>query len=120
MQSMTETAVLTYVRAAGERDEAVRGALLDACFAPAGRMVTAGRQIQGRAALGEMFTRFHAENVAGVRLLSGIDTQGTLFRFRSAVLRRDGTSVEGFDAGEVDESGQISLILTFVGPLAER
>lgn len=118
MPSQTEAAVLTYVRAASERDASARAALLDACFAANARMVTGGREIKGRAALAEMLRHFHADpELAGIRLLSEIDTQGTLFRFRAAVVRRDGSLVEGFDAGEVDENGQISLILTFAGPL---
>jgi hypothetical protein len=33
------------------------------------------------------------------------------------VERRDGTSLEFFDAGEIDADGRISLLLTFDGPL---
>jgi hypothetical protein len=121
MRSVTETAVLGYVRAASEPHSESRATLLEACFAAEGRMVTGGREIKGRAALAEMLARAHADpDFAGIRMLSAIDTQGTLFRFRAAVARRDGSLVESFDAGEVDASGKISLILTFAGPLAER
>jgi len=120
MASAVKIAVDTYIRAASERDAQARAALLDACFAEDGRMVTRSRELRGRAALAEMFTRFLADpDVLGVRLLSAVDAQGTTFRFRSAVERRDGTLLEAFDAGEIDDNGQISLILTFAGPLAD-
>jgi hypothetical protein len=34
------------------------------------------------------------------------------------VERRDGLNLEFFDAGEIDATGRISLLLTFAGPLA--
>ncbi|HEY8945149.1 MAG TPA: VOC family protein [Polyangiaceae bacterium] len=120
MASAVEIAVETYIRAAGERNAQARTALLEACFAENGRMVTRSRELRGRAALAEMFRRFHSDpDVVGIRMLSVVDAQGTTFRFRSAVERRDGSLREAFDAGEVDENGQISLILTFAEPLAD-
>jgi hypothetical protein len=121
MPNATETAVLTYIRAASEPDAEARMSLLARCFAAEGRMVTGGREMKGRAAIAEMLTRAHADpEMVGIRILSGIDTQGSLFRFRAAIEKRDGSLIEGFDAGEVDAAGQISLILTFAGALAER
>lgn len=118
MPSPVQSAVETYVRMAGERDPAVRGQLLDACFAENGRMVTRHRELRGRQALAEMFARVHADpEFAGVRLISAIDAQGTTFRYRAVVDRRDGTAAESFDAGEIDADGRISLLLTFAGPL---
>jgi hypothetical protein len=120
MPNATAAAALTYIRAASEPNAEVRSALLERCFAVHGRMVTGGREIKGRAALGEMLARVHADpELAGIRVLSAVDTQGALFRFRAAIVRRDGTLVEGFDAGQVDETGKISLILTFAGALAD-
>ncbi|WP_437308158.1 hypothetical protein [Sorangium sp. So ce388] len=52
-------------------------------------------------------------------MLSFIDTGNTTFRFRSVVERSDGENFELFDAGEVDATGRISLLLTFAGPLRE-
>jgi hypothetical protein len=54
-----------------------------------------------------------------VRVISAIDARGTLFRYRSVVDRRDGTSLEFFDAGEIDSSGRIALLLAFAGPLGD-
>ncbi|MES1185717.1 MAG: nuclear transport factor 2 family protein [Myxococcales bacterium] len=120
MASAVEVAVDTYIRAAKEPDATRRGQLLEACFAENGRMVTPGREVRGRAALAEMFTRFYAtQQVLRIRLTSAVDARGTIFRYRAVAEMRDGTSAEAFDAGEIDESGRISLILTFAGPLGE-
>jgi hypothetical protein len=118
MPSPVQIAVETYVRMAGERDPAVRAQLLDACFAQNGRMVTRSRELRGRKALAEMFARAHADpEFVGVRVISAIDAQGTTFRYRAVVDRRDGTAAESFDAGEIDADGRICLLLTFAGPL---
>jgi hypothetical protein len=120
MASAVEVAVHTYIRAAKEPDVTLRGQLLEACFAENGRMITPSREIRGRAALAEMFTRFYAtQQVLRIRLTSAVDARGTIFRYRAVAEMRDGTSAEAFDAGEIDESGRISLILTFAGPLGE-
>jgi hypothetical protein len=55
----------------------------------------------------------------GFRVASVIDAAGTTFRYRSIVQRRDGTSVEFFDAGEIDADGRIATLLVFAGPLAD-
>lgn len=118
MQSPVEVAVDTYIRAATERDPKTRAALLEACFAEDGRMVTRSRELRGRRAIGEMLTRFHADpDVAAVRVTSDVDASRTTFRFHSVVEKRDGTLLHNFD-GEIDESGRICLILAFAGPLA--
>jgi hypothetical protein len=54
-----------------------------------------------------------------IRVTSAIDARGTTFRYRAVAEFRDGTSAESFDAGEIDGTGRISLILTFAGPLGE-
>jgi hypothetical protein len=119
--SPVQIAVETYVRASLERDDAVRAKLFEECFAEDGRMVTQGREIRGRAALAAMFARVYADpRLVGVRVASAIDAQGTTFRYRAVADFRDGTSTEVFDAGEIDASGRISLILTFAGPLGDR
>jgi hypothetical protein len=120
MKTAVEVAVETFIRAWSERDPAVRAQMLDACFAVDGRMVTRSREIRGRAALGEEMTRIQADPQLGrIRLLSAIDARGTTFRYRGAVERKDGTTAENFDAGEIDSEGRISLVLTFAGPLAD-
>lgn len=120
MPEPVEIAVQAYIRAVSERDPALRAQQLEACFAEQGRFVTRSREIRGRAGVAEMLTRFHADpRPFRIRLLSVVDATGTIFRFRSLVENRDGTSDEFFDAGEIDAEGRISLILTFSGPLAE-
>lgn len=118
MRSLVETAVNQYIRAAGERDANERAALLEACFAVDGRLVTRTREFRGRAAVAELFARFLADpDVLSVRVASAVDTGETTFRFSSVVERRDGTRLEFFDAGEVDATGRISSVFTFSGPL---
>ena len=66
-----------------------------------------------------MFDRFLADpKIVRVRVPS-IDARGTTFRFRHFTDHADGTVAEAFDAGEVDASGRISLVLAFPGPLAD-
>ena len=114
------TVVETFVRAWCERDPSLRAQLLDACFANDGRFVTRGREFRGRAALAAEMARIHADaRIAKIRLASVIDASGTTFRYRGIVEFNDGTSAEALDAGEVDESGLISLVLSFAGPLRE-
>ncbi len=120
MLNTVEIAVDKYIRAWSERDPAVRATLIDACFAIDGRIVMRSREIRGRDALAQEMTRFFANpELLGVRVTSAIDARGTTFRFRAVVERRDGTSLESFDAGEIDADGRISVLLTFAGPLPE-
>ncbi len=113
-------AVDTYIKAWGERDPEVRAAMIEACFAAGGRIVMRSREIRGRAALADEMATFLADpRLLRVRVTSAIDARDTTFRFRAVVERSDGTSLESFDAGEIDASGRISLLLTFAGPLGE-
>jgi len=121
MPNAVRLAVDAYVRAWNERDPAARAALIERCFAADGRFVTRSREIRGRQALADYMTSFLADpQIVRVRLSSALDASGTTFRFRGVVERRDGTKPpEAFDAGEIDADGRISLLLTFVGPLAD-
>ena len=120
MPSPVETAVELYIRASAERDPVARAALIEACFAADGRFVTRSRVIQGRAAVDAMIARALADpEMLGFRMASAIDAVGTTFRYRSIVLRRDGTTVEFFDAGEIDADGRIATLLVFAGPLVD-
>jgi hypothetical protein len=119
MSSPVETAVNTYVRACTDRNAvAERARLFEACLADDVRMVTRSREIRGRAELVRELTRFLDDpKLLKVRVTSAIDAQGTTFRYVAVADFRDGTSAEAFDAGEIDSSGRIALILTFAGPL---
>jgi hypothetical protein len=118
MPTAVEVAVDTYIRMWSETDPALRAAMLEACFAAEGRMVTRSREIRGRAAFAEFMASFLADpQVLRVRVNSAIDAKGTTFRFHAVVERHDGTSAESFDAGQIDADGRISLLLTFAGPL---
>ena len=120
MPSPVQIAVDTYIRAWSERDPAVRASMIEACFAENGRMVTRSREIRGRAGLAEEMARLLADpRLLHIRVTSAIDARGTTFRFRGVAEFRDGTTAEAFDAGEIDATGRISLLLTFAGPLGE-
>ena len=120
MSSPVETAVQTYVLAAGEHDPAVRAKLLEACVAEGGRLVTRSGVIRGRAAIDAMIARALSDpQMLGFHMASVIDAAGTTFRYRSIVERRDGVSIEFFDAGEIDDDGKITTLLVFAGPLAD-
>lgn len=120
MSTPVETAVHTYIRAAGERDPAVRARLLEACFADHGRFVTRSSVIVGRAGVDAMISRALADpSMRGFHLSSVVDASGTIFRYRSVVERHDGTTIEFFDAGEIDADGRIATLLVFAGPLAD-
>lgn len=120
MASSAGAAIETYVKACTERDPALRVRLLNECLAEDVRMVTRSREIRGRTALVDELNRFlTSPQLASIRLLSEVDSAGTTFRYRALAEFLDGTRAESFDAGEVDGSGRISLILTFAGPLAE-
>ena len=120
MANAAEVAADTYIRAWCERDAELRRALVEQCFAVDGRMVTGIRDLVGHDALLASMARFHASNPdVGIRRLSAIDTRGTMFRFRGTVDNPDGTSVESYDVGQIDDSGRISVIMTFPGPLRD-
>ena len=120
MRSPVEVAVDKYIRAWSERDPVARFGLLEGCFAANGRIVQRSGETKGRAELAEMIEQFVADpQWLRVRITSAIDAVGTTFRFRAAIDRHDGTTLELFDAGEIDGTGRIALILTFVDPLAD-
>ena len=117
MPSSTEIAAQTYVAAWREPDAPARARLIDACFAAEGRIVSRGTVIRGRAALAASIDDFFADpRGLSARLVSAIDAQGPIFRFRAVVEDRDGRVVfDGFDAAEVDADGCIAVLLTFGG-----
>lgn len=120
MASPVETAAELYIRASGERDPVARANLLEACFAEDGRFVTRSGVLHGRARVDAMIARALADpQMLGFRVTSHIDAAGTTFRYRSIVDRRDGTTIEFFDAGEIDADGKIATLLVFAGPLAD-
>jgi hypothetical protein len=115
-----QATVDTYVKACMERNPARRAALLERCFSENGRMVTASQEIVGRAGLLKMLDRFWADpDLLGVRVTTVVDAKGTIFRYRAIADFANGRTAEAFDAGEIDASGRISLILTFAGPLTD-
>lgn len=120
MSSPVQRAVETYIRANSEPDLQVRTALFETCLADDARMVTRSREICGRAQLVQEIERFLTDpRLLRIRVTSAVDAKGVTFRYQAVAEFRDGTSAASFDVGEVDETGRISLILTFAGPLGE-
>jgi hypothetical protein len=117
MPSPTELAAQTYVAAWKEPNAVTRARLNDGCFAAEGRIVSPGSLISGRPALAAAIDAFFADpRGLSARLVGAIDAQGPIFRFRSVVEDRGGQVVfDGFDAGEVDVDGRITVLLTFGG-----
>src|SRR3954466_5055325 len=120
MSNAAEVAVAKYLALLSERDPRARAALIAECFATDARIVTRSGSIRGHAAIAAMVTRFldDAKNLR-VRMTSAVDARGTTFRYRAVTDRSDGTTLEVFDAGEIDGDGGISVVLTFAGPLAD-
>jgi hypothetical protein len=120
MATPIQTAIATYLEAWSERDPARRAQLIEACFAPQGRLVTRSREVVGRAAFADMIADFQGrQDFLRLRLTSVVDAGKFSFRFSGVIDLPDGTSsVEAFDSGELDATGRISLLLTFDGPLA--
>jgi hypothetical protein len=117
MSSPTEIAARTYVAAWQESNVAARAALIDACFAVDGRIVSRAAVIRGRPALAAAMSDFFSDpRGLRARLASDIEAQGPIFRFRAGVEDHDGRLVfDGFDAAEVDADGRIAVLLTFGG-----
>ncbi|HEY4393439.1 MAG TPA: nuclear transport factor 2 family protein [Polyangia bacterium] len=117
MPSPSEIAARTYVAAWQEPDAVARARLIEACFAPDGRIVTPATVIHGRAGLAKAIDDLLADpRGLSARLTSAIDAQGPMFRFRSVVADREGRVVfDGFDAAEVDADGRITVLLAFSG-----
>lgn len=120
MSSPVEKAVDAYIRAANERDDDKRAALLEACWSESGRLVTQTGELRGRSAVAAMLTRFLARPNAPTTRVIAIDARGHSFRFRVMSEFPDGSSAEVFDAGQIDEDGRITTLLTFNGPLGDR
>ncbi|MGC4093277.1 MAG: nuclear transport factor 2 family protein [Polyangiaceae bacterium] len=118
MPSAVEVAVDTFTRAWSEPDAALREKMIEECFAEDGRMVMRTREVRGRAALAAEMAKVQADpQLLRIRLVSVVDARGNTFRYRAVADRRDGSSPETFDAGEIDASGRICLVLTFTGVL---
>lgn len=116
-----ELAARRYVDLWSERDREARAALLEACFAVDGRIVSHTRTFHGRAEIAAMIDAALADpRGLTARLTSVIDAGGSTFRFRSIGEYADGSpSFEGLDVGEIDASGRIIALYVFGGPLAD-
>ena len=116
MASPTEIAARTYAAAWNEPDPDERVRMIEACFAPDGRIATSAAGIAGQAALVHAMSEFRASGCMA-RIADALDVQGRKFRFHSIVEQPDGRTDEFFDAGEVDASNRIAVLITFRGAM---
>jgi len=103
-----------------EREPAkVRGHLAQA-LAPGVRFVDPVNEIAGIDAFEAMVHEFRAQNPDAVcSRASGIDQHHRLYRYAWEIHRGDTLLLPGFDVAETDESGRVSAVYGFFGPLPD-
>ncbi len=105
-----------YIAAWNEHDTEQRARLLEKACADDLVLLTAGRRVTGRGELATMiadFQRRHPE--ARAVLSSGIDVQGTIFRYTGRVEASALAGASNMDAGECAADGRIRVLFTFTG-----
>jgi hypothetical protein len=114
--SPAETAARRYIAAWMTPDPAERARLVEQCFADNGRIILRGSEVRGRAALAAAIDAF-ATDPRGLiaRITDDVEAQDPLFRFRAVFEHPDGTRYSSLqDIGEIDDSGRIATIYSFV------
>ena len=108
-----------YVEVFGGRDAAARRARIEACFAPAARLVARRRSYRGVAEIAAMVEAALGDPrgfTAG--RTTAIATAGRAFRFGTSGEFGDGSPpFIGEDAGEIDGDGRVAVIYLFAGRL---
>lgn len=117
-----EDSIAAYVEAWREPNAMKRDALLERSWADDGIYQDEDFRYEGREALAEGITAFHAQFPgASVVLASGIEVHHNHFRFRWEFLDADGNvQGEGMDFGELDTDGRIMKLVGFSGPFPDR
>lgn len=117
--SSAAQAAQRYVDAFGERDPAARRARLEACFAPAARLVARTRTYRGHGELVAMVEAALADPRGfSAGRTTAIQTAGAAFRFGTIGAFADGSPpFVGEDVGEIDGDGRIAVIYAFAGRL---
>lgn len=118
--SAAAQAAQRYVEVFGARDPAARRARIEACFAPAARLVARRRSYRGVAEIAAMVEAALGDPrgfTAG--RTTAIATAGAAFRFGTIGSFGDGSPpFLGEDAGEIGGDGRITVIYLFAGRLA--
>lgn len=117
--SPAAVAAQRYVDLWTERAPAARRAQLDACFAPAGRLVTRTRTFRGTGEIAAMVDAALADpRGLSAGRTTAIEAAGTAFRFATIGAFADGSQAFiGEDAGEIDSDGRIAVLYAFAGRL---
>lgn len=116
IEERIRASIEAYIAAWNEQDAAQRMRLIERACAEDLRLRTPGKRIEGRGELDALIADFQRRRPGERAVLSsGIDVQGSVFRYTGEV--EGATVARGvtFDAGECDENGQIRVLLTFVG-----
>jgi hypothetical protein len=119
--SSPEDVVLTYLKAYVTQDASERRTLLERCWADDGVYQDPNTRVEGRANMLANIESFH-ERLPGAtfKLASGVDAHHGMLRFRWTMFGADGArQAEGFDMGELDDSGRLKRITGFFGPFPE-
>ena len=114
-----EQAVLAYVAAFNENDEAEQRRLIESCFAENGTITADHEHMPNREAVLAHIAAFRRRcpQDRGI-LTSGIDQHHNWFRFTAHAVRPDGTIYSpALDVGEVGADGRIVRIISFQSPL---
>jgi hypothetical protein len=114
--SPAEIAARRYIAAWLDPDPRARARMIEACFAEDGRIILRGAELRGRAALARAIEAFVADprRLTG-RITDDVEAQDPLFRFRAVFELPDGTRQSSVqDIGEIDASGRITTIYSFV------
>ncbi len=115
--SRAEETVLAYVEAWDTPDEQKRRDLVSRCWAADGEYRDPTNTARGRDELLALIASFRARLPGGrIPLASGVDGHHGMLRFRWVFIQPDGTRLDGFDIGELDEQGLLRRITGFFGP----
>jgi ketosteroid isomerase-like protein len=120
---LADDALNQYAQAWGEPDTKARDALLVRVWAQDGVYQDPSVSLRGTRALSNHIGEFLKQYPnAKITQTTKTDMYGTTYRVGWLLEFGDGTTpnLEGFDYGELDQSGQISKISGFFGPLVEE
>jgi hypothetical protein len=118
MSGTGEDAVRGYITAWLTTDSAERTALLERCWADDGVYTDPRNEAVGRGALAALIAGFQQmQPGAHFVLTSGVDEHHRMLRFGWRMLdAQNQPQLEGFDIGELDDSGRLKRITGFFGP----
>ncbi len=117
----TATTIDTYLAAYGETDPARRRAGIEASWDANGHLADPPMDAAGHDALDAMFAAVQAQFPGHLfRRTSGIDEHHDTARYSWDLIAPDGTaSVAGTDIARLNQTGKLTSVTGFFGPLPE-